>query len=105
FERLVSHGRQNVVKRSRGAVRADFGVGMPRVVDHLILVAGRGRAVFRDEVFDSVVAAETDAPFPAQFEVAERLLGDDVAAPFAADFLQDAAFDLPSLFRTGRSTV
>src|SRR3989442_8692312 len=86
-----------------------FGAQLPvlirLVVDHLILMAGRGRAVFSDQILDAIVAARADAPFPAQLEIVEGPLGNDVAAVFSADLLQNAVFNLPTPGRHGLSPV
>src|SRR2546430_16250184 len=47
-------------------------------------------------MLEAVVAALADPPFPIQREVVESFVGDDVAAVFAADFLQDAVFNPPT---------
>src|SRR5689334_6025580 len=71
-------GGHDVVERRRLPVRPDLGVGVPLVVDQLVLVADRAVAVLEHEVLQAAVAALRDAPVPRQLELPVRLGGDDV---------------------------
>src|SRR5690606_10430430 len=98
-------GRQDFVERSGLALRPQLAVGMTGVIDQLIFVAGRAAAFLRDEVLDAIVPAGLNAPFPAQLEVAELLLADDVAAAHALEFLEQAVLDLPAVTGSGLAAV
>src|SRR5205814_4892520 len=80
LERLVRRRRDGVVERRGGAVGPDLRVGMPLVVDHLVLVRDRPAAILGDEILDAAVAAGRDLPLEAEIEVVEGVDGDDVAA-------------------------
>jgi hypothetical protein len=92
---------QHVVERGGLAVRANLGVGVPLVVDDLILVADCRALILEDEVLHAAVGARRRLPFPAQVEVVVHLRADDVAR--AARVLavvgrqrQRAVLDLPA---------
>src|SRR6188474_2250629 len=69
------------------------------VVDHLILVPNCLAAFFEDEIFQAVVRALRDFPFPGEIKFGESFLTNNVAG-FAARFeLKFAILNGPSLFR------
>jgi hypothetical protein len=70
--------RHDVVERRGLAMRADLRVGMPLVVDQLVLVADGIGPVLEHEVLHAAVAALRDLPFPAEIELLEGLGADDV---------------------------
>src|SRR5206468_2564991 len=78
--------RDHVVERAR-AVRRELVVGIPRVVDHLVLPAlrrvrrrERRRELFGDVVLHTAVSRGRDLPFPGELEVPIRAVGDEVKA-------------------------
>src|SRR5205814_1862151 len=62
LERLVRRRRDGVVERRGGAVGPDLRVGMPLVVDHLVLVRTRPAPILGDEILHAAVAAGRDLP-------------------------------------------
>src|SRR5439155_17053263 len=70
----------------RRAVRTDLRVGMPLVVDHLVLVRDRAVAfaILAHQILHAAVGAGRDLPLELQIEVVERVDRDDVAAALPA---------------------
>ena len=70
---------EHVVERRRLPLRSDLRVGVPLVVDHLVLVADGRVHVLEDEVLHAAVAAQRDLPVPGQLEVIVGLRRDQIA--------------------------
>ncbi len=79
-DRTILSG-EDVIERRRLPMRADLRVGVPLIVDELVLVADGRIQVLEDEVLQAAVAALGDPPLPRQLEPVELSRRDDVALP------------------------
>ena len=57
----------------------------------------RAGPLLGDEVFDAVIRARADAPFPGQFKIEESVGRDDVAAADSGLLDQEPILDRPTL--------